>query len=58
MKRALMMLMSKGTLPTDAQQLKMLYQEFSDTVGWKIILKIDELDNARRRSVEAANQMH
>lgn len=54
LKRALMMLMVKGTLPSDSNKLKVLYEEFSDTVGWKIILKIDELEESRRRADIAA----
>ena len=47
LKNALMILMSKNMLPTDRVKLKALIMEFRDTVQWKIMLKMDEVEKMR-----------
>ena len=51
-----MMLMIKGPLPTEADKLKILYDDFKDTVNWKVQLKIDEIEQSKRRAADAHAQ--
>jgi len=36
MKRALLILMLKNTLPTDVEELKLVWADFNDNVNWKV----------------------
>jgi len=36
MKRALLILMLKNTLPTDVEELKQVWADFNDNVNWKV----------------------
>jgi hypothetical protein len=47
LKNALMILMSKNVLPQDRLKRKALISEFRDTVQWKIMLKMDEVEKMR-----------
>ena len=44
LKRALMVLMSRGTIPLDKVGAKALHLEFSETFSWKVMTKMDEIE--------------
>lgn len=48
LKNALMILLSKSTIPTDPDELQELYSDFHDTFNWKVQQKIDEVERFRR----------
>ena len=56
LKNALMILMSKNVLPQDRLKRKALISEFRDTVQWKIMLKMDEVEKMRQAAAAAKLQ--
>ena len=56
LKNVLMILMSKNMLPTDRLKLKALISEFRDTVQWKIMIKMDEVEKMRQVAAAAKIQ--
>ena len=48
LKRALMVLLSKNTLPMDRLGMKALLAEFNDTFSWKVMTKMDEIERQRQ----------
>ena len=48
-----MILMSKNVLPNDHLKLKALISEFRDTVQWKIMIKMDEVEKMRLAAAAA-----
>lgn len=48
-----MILMIKGPMPTDSKKLKALYADFNDTVQWKIIQRVDQVEKNRRKAQDA-----
>lgn len=48
LKVCLQILMCRSLLPTDAENLKLLGQEFNDLYSWKVMNKTDELEKQRK----------
>lgn len=52
LKRVIMILMSKNPLPTDVSEMSDLIQEFSETVSWKVMTKVDEIELHKKKMAE------
>jgi hypothetical protein len=47
-----MILMNKTTVPADIEEYRKLNDEFNDITQWKIMTKMDEIQNNRRQKEE------
>jgi len=47
LKRVLMMLVSKSTIPTEVAEMKVLANEVNDIVSWKVMTKMDTIEKNR-----------
>ncbi len=52
MKRALLVLMLRGTIPTNTEEAKLVWSELDDIISWKIGAKMDEIEESRKRQKE------
>ena len=50
LKRILMIVMSKNSLPKDSREMKALVSEFHETFQWKVMQKMDEIERARNHA--------
>ena len=48
--------MNKEMIPTELEDYRKLVVEFNDVTQWKIMTKIDEIANNRRKKVERDRQ--
>jgi hypothetical protein len=47
-----MILMNKTTVPEDIEDYRKLNDEFNDVTQWKVMTKMDEIQNNRRQKDE------